>query len=150
GSVVLATGHTVPYTPDVPGIELCEQYNEMSTDLADYTNQRVLVFGKGNSGMETAESIFQKTASTHMLSPSPVRLAWTTHHVSDIRGCYHNTMDSYQLKMQNTILDAVPLCVEKLPDGRLRVEFRYTHAYGQIADLVVDRVLLCCGFRFDF
>jgi hypothetical protein len=100
--------------------------------------------------METAENIFHKTASTHMLSPNPVRLAWTSHHVSDVRGCYHNTMDSYQLKMQNTILDASLLGFEKLPDGRIRATFRYSHGMEQVADLTVDRVIMCCGFRFDY
>jgi thioredoxin reductase len=148
--VIIATGHTVPHTPAVPGIELGEQYAEISTDPSDYVNQRVLIVGKGNSGMETAENLFPVAASVHCLSPHPVRLAWTTHHVSDIRAVYHNTLDSYQLKMQNTVLDGTLVRIEPLPGGRRRVFFRYSHAKGQAWDLVVDRVLLCCGFRFDF
>ena len=148
--VIVATGHTLPHTPSVPGIELGEQYASISTDPSDYTNQRVLIVGKGNSGMETAENLFTKSASVHVLSPHPVRLAWATHHVSDIRAVYNNTLDSYQLKMQNTVLDANLIRIEPLPGGRRRVVFRYTHARGQEWELAVDRVLLCCGFRFDF
>ncbi|MEU3734740.1 MULTISPECIES: NAD(P)-binding domain-containing protein [unclassified Streptomyces] len=149
--VVVATGFAKPFTPpDVPGIEHAEQYADVSSDPADFTGQRVLVVGKGNSGFETAENIFQHTASTHMLSPSPVRLAWTTHHVSDVRAVYVNTLDSYQLKMQNTILDGSLESIEKLSDGRLRVDFRYNHAHGQQWSLDVDRVVLCTGFRPDF
>jgi thioredoxin reductase len=148
--VIVATGHTVPHTPGVPGIELGEQYASISTDPAGYTNQRVLIVGKGNSGMETAENLFGTAASVHVLSPHPVRLAWTTHHVSDIRAVYNNTLDSYQLKMQNTVLDANLLRIEPLPGGRRKVVFRYNHARGQEWELTVDRVLLCCGFRFDF
>ncbi|MGV9559608.1 NAD(P)-binding domain-containing protein [Streptomyces sp. NPDC003522] len=148
--LIMATGHTVPYIPEIPGVELCEEYSRISTDPADYVNQRVLILGKGNSAMETAENLMHVTASTHVLSPSPVRVAWNTHHVSDVRGCYHNTMDSYQLKMQNTILDGVPLRIDKGDDGRLHVSFRYTHARGQTIDLTVDRIILCCGFRFDY
>ncbi len=149
--VVVATGFHVPFVPPgVPGIEHAEKYTEISTDPADYAGQRVLVVGKGNSGFETAENIFQHTASTHMLSPHPVRLAWTTHHVSDLRAVYNNTLDSYQLKMQNTILDGTLESIEKLADGRLRVDFRYSHAHGQQWTLDVDRVVLCTGFRPDF
>ncbi len=147
--VVVATGHTVTHSPDVPGVELCEQYREISTDPEDYLGQRVMIVGKGNSGLETAENIYQHTASVHLLSPTPVRLAWTTHHVSDLRVVYNNVLDSYQLKMQNTVLDARLEKVEREPDGRLRVFYQYTHGMGQRWELVVDRVLLCCGFRFD-
>ena len=147
--VIVATGHTVPYTPDVPGIEHCESYSEISTDPKEYRNQRVMVVGKGNSGMETAENIFTTVASVHMLSPNPVRLAWNTHHVSDVRAVYNNTLDSYQLKMQNTILDAELVRITKLDSGKLNVTFRYSHAHGQTWDLELDRVILACGFRFD-
>jgi thioredoxin reductase len=148
--VIVATGHTVAHTPDVPGMEHCEQYEKISTDPMEYRNQRVLIVGKGNSGMETAENIFSTAASVHMLSPNPVRLAWTTHHVSDIRACYNNTLDSYQLKMQHTILDANLERVELTEDGKRKVTFQYTHAKDQTWELVVDRVVLACGFRFDF
>ncbi|MEV1084872.1 NAD(P)-binding domain-containing protein [Streptomyces sp. NPDC050211] len=148
---VIATGFHVPFTPPgVPGIEYAENYADISTNPADFAGQRVLVVGKGNSGFETAENIFQHTASTHMLSPNPVRLAWTTHHVSDLRAVYNNTLDSYQLKMQNTILDGKLESIEKLSSGKLRVDFRYSHAHGQQWTLDVDRVVLCTGFRPDF
>jgi thioredoxin reductase len=148
--VIVATGHTVPHTPDVPGVELCEQYGEVSTNPGDYANQRVMIVGKGNSGLETAESLFGTTATLHLLSPHPVRLAWTTHHVSDIRAVYNNLLDSYQLKMQNTVLDAELLRIESVAEGQLEVTFRYSHAQGQQWTLLVDRVILCCGYRFDF
>jgi thioredoxin reductase len=149
-SVIVATGHTVPHTPDVPGIELCDQYGEVSTDPADYTNQRVMIVGKGNSGLETAENLFSTTATLHLLSPHPVRLAWTTHHVSDVRAVYNSLLDSYQLKMQNTVLDGELLQIKSADDGQLEVTFRYSHAQGQEWTLLVDRVILCCGYRFDF
>ncbi len=148
--VIIAAGHNVPHSPDVPGVELCEQYAEVHTDPREYTNQRVMIVGKGNSGLETAENLFATAASLHVLSPNPIRIAWNTHHVSDVRAVYNNTLDSYQLKMQNTIIDANLTRIEKLDDGRLKVTFKYSHAQGQTWELTVDRVILCCGFRFDF
>jgi thioredoxin reductase len=147
--LVMATGHHRPFTPAVPGIELAEQYADISTDPADYTNQRVIIVGKGNSGLETAENLFAHTASLHLISPNPVRLAWTTHHVSDLRAVYTNALDSYQLKMQNTVLDGQIDRIERTADGRLLLRFRYSHAHGQRWDLAADRIILCCGFRSD-
>src|SRR5690348_9133409 len=68
--LVMATGHDHPFTPPVPGAELAEQYADVSTDPADYTNQRIVIVGKGNSGLETAENLFQHTASLHVISPN--------------------------------------------------------------------------------
>lgn len=149
--VIVCTGSRIPYSPTgVPGIEWAENYSSFATDPEEYRDQRVVVVGKGNSAFETAENLFQHTASLHLLSPHPVRIAWNTHHVSDVRAVYNNTLDSYQLKMQNTILDGELESIEKLTDGRLRVNFRYSHANGQQWTLDVDRVLLCTGFRPDF
>jgi thioredoxin reductase len=147
--LIMATGHNRPFTPDAPGIELAEQYADVSTDPADYADQRVIIVGKGNSGLETAQNLFQHAASLHVISPHPVRLAWTTHHVSDLRSVYTCALDSYQLKMQNTILDGRIESIERTDDGRLLLRFQYSHAHGQRWQLAADRVILCCGFRSD-
>lgn len=148
--LLVATGLSRPHVPpDVPGIELASTYAEMSVDPADYRGQRVVVVGKGNSGFETANNLLGAASAVHMISPHPVRLAWRTHHVSDLRAVYHHALDTYQLKMQNTILDGVLTRIARRADGRLDLEFRYSHAGGQEWALVVDRVLLCTGFRFD-
>ncbi|WP_316524268.1 NAD(P)-binding domain-containing protein [Kitasatospora brasiliensis] len=148
--VVVGTGAVHQYRPDFPGAELAEMYGEAPQDPAAYTNQRVMVIGKGNAGFELAENIFETSAVTHMLSPNPVRLAWSTHHVSDVRAVNNNTLDSYQLKMQNTILDGHVRKLEKRDDGKLLLSFQYSHAQGQELTLTVDRVVLCTGFRYDY
>ena len=147
--VIVATGRAVPYRPPVPGIEYAEDYSTVSIDPRDFVGQRVLIIGKGNSGFETADNLVGTAAVIHMLSPTPVRMAWRTHYVGDLRAVNNNLLDTYQLKSQNTILDAELEWIRKEPNGQLRVRFWYTHADGQTWELTVDRVITCAGFRFD-
>jgi cation diffusion facilitator CzcD-associated flavoprotein CzcO len=53
--VIVATGVSKPYLPDIPGIELAERY-DTSVDPRDFVDQRVLIIGKGNSAFETADA----------------------------------------------------------------------------------------------
>lgn len=146
--VVVATGMAADRVPPIPGIELAEGYREMSVDPDDYRGQRVLIVGKGNSAFETADNLVETTAAIHLVSPTPVRMAWRTHFVGHLRAVNNNVLDTYQLKSQNTILDADVERIER--DGEmLSVTIRYRHAQGQRIVLRVHRVLRCTGFRMD-
>lgn len=147
--LIVATGRARLRMPTFPGVELAEPYTTMSIDPADFLDQRVLIIGKGNSAFETADNLNATTATIHMLSPSAVRLAWQTHYVGDLRAVNNNLLDTYQLKSQNTIIDATVERIVRLADRRLRVDFAYTHAEGERRSVEVERVLLCTGFQFD-
>jgi len=146
--LIVATGLTQPYIPDIPGIEHGESYVDFSIDPQEFVDQRVLIIGKGNSGFETAENLIETTASIQLCSPTPVRLAWKTHYVGHLRAVNNNFLDTYQLKSQNTVLDAY---IEKIEphDGRYLVHILYTHAKGERRQILFDRILICAGFRFD-
>ncbi len=147
--LVVATGLAKFHVPDIPGVEHAERYPTVSINRDEFRGQRVLVVGKGNSGLETADALSETAAVIHMLSPHPVRMAWRTHYVGDLRAVNNNMLDTYQLKSQNTILDATIDRIEKLADGRKQVDFTYSHADGQRWTIIVDRVILCTGFMFD-
>ncbi|MCA9130406.1 MAG: NAD(P)-binding domain-containing protein [Planctomycetales bacterium] len=147
--LVVATGVSQPYIPEIPGIELCEQYDSVSVDPNDFVNQRVLIVGKGNSAFETADNLIATAAIIHLVSPYPIDFAWKTHYVGDLRAVNNNILDTYQLKSQNAILDAETMQICRQADGRLAVTFRYKHAEGEVEQLVYDRVICCTGFRFD-
>lgn len=83
--LLVATGLWVPQTVEFVGSDLVEGYESISTNPEDYKNQAVLILGKGNSAFETAQSIMGRASRVHMLSSSPVRLAWQTHYVGDLR-----------------------------------------------------------------
>jgi len=146
--LIIATGFTKPYLPDIPGIELTEVYTEMSTNPEEFINQKVLILGKGNSAFETADNLIETAAVIHVASPQPLNLAWKTHFVGHLRAVNNNFLDTYQLKTQNAIIDAEIEKIERR-DGKLAVTFRYSHANGEKEELLYDRVLACTGFRFD-
>ncbi len=146
--LVVATGLFKPFLPEIPGVELCENYVGHSIDPEDYINQRVLVVGKGNSAFETADNLVETTTAIHILSPHSLKLAWATHFVGNLRAVNNNFLDTYQLKSQNTVIDASINWIEKDEQG-YRVNISYAHAMGQTATIRYDRVIFCTGFRMD-
>jgi thioredoxin reductase len=146
--VIVATGLAVDNVPAIPGVEHAESYRNMSTDPADFRGQRVLIVGKGNSAFETAHNLIETTAALHLVSPNPVKMAWRTRFVGDLRAVNSDVLDTYTLKSQNTVLDANVEEIRRRSDG-LGVRLQYTRAQGQRVELEVDRVVLCTGFRFD-
>ena len=147
--LVMATGVSMPYVPEVPGIEHAEQYASMSTDPADYTDQRVLILGKGNSAFETADSLIETAAVIHVAGPGSIRLAWQSHYVGHLRAVNNNFLDTYQLKSQNAVLDGDVRSIEPAEGGGYRVRFAFARADEVVKELYYDRVLACTGFRFD-
>lgn len=148
--LVMATGLTRPNTPHIPGIETADDYSVVSVDPEDFTDQRVLVIGKGNSALETADNLVETAAVIHVAGPHSIRMAWNTHYVGHIRAVNNNFLDTYQLKSQNALLDGNVLSVEKDPDdGMYRVRFSFSRADEVVKELRYDRVIVCTGFRFD-
>ncbi|GAB7038986.1 MULTISPECIES: NAD(P)-binding domain-containing protein [Catenuloplanes] len=148
-ALVVATGVPKLHVPPIPGAELAERYDTVSVDPADFTNQRVLIIGKGNSAFETADALLETTAVTHVAGPHAVRFAWQTHYVGHLRAVNNNFLDTYQLKSGNAVLDGTVERIEARPDGGFRVEFRYARTREAVRVLHYDRVVLCTGFRFD-
>jgi thioredoxin reductase len=147
-NLVVATGLSKPFVPKIPGIELAEQYEQVSVNADDFTNQRVLILGKGNSGFETADHLVETTALIHIASPRPVKFAWQTHFVGHLRAINNNLLDTYLLKCQNATLEVEISSIEKVGD-KFRTTVRYQRAEGSTEVIEYDRVICCTGFRMD-
>jgi thioredoxin reductase len=147
--IVVATGVSRMYVPDIPGIDAVERYDTFDTDPEAFTGQRVLIIGKGNSAFETADALIENAAVIHVAGPHSVRLAWQTHFVGHLRAVNNNFLDSYQLKSQNAVLDGTIESIERRPEGGFRVLFRYARTVEALRVLEYDRVIACTGFRFD-
>ncbi|MFE3196898.1 NAD(P)-binding domain-containing protein [Embleya sp. NPDC059237] len=148
--LIVATGLTRPNTPDIPGIETADDYSTVSVNPEDFVDQRVLILGKGNSALETADNLLETAAVIHVAGPHSIRLAWNTHFVGHLRAINANFLDTYQLKLRNAVLDGRVLSVDKGGDaGRYRVRFAFSRADEVVKELHYDRVLVCTGFRFD-
>lgn len=126
--LIVATGLSKPYVPDIPGIGLAENYADVSVDPEDFLGQRVLILGKGNSAFETADALVSTTALVHMASPNPVKLARKTRYAG--------------------LLDCTVERIER-QGKELVVSVRSSRAPGEIEKLRYDRVIVATGFRFD-
>lgn len=147
-ALVLATGMWDAWTPDIPGIELSENYVDFSVDPQDFVDQRVLILGKSNSAFETADALTSTARSMHVCSPNPIKMAWQTHYVGNLRAVNNNFLDTYLLKGQNSVLDANVDRIEKR-NGEYIVDITFSHAGGQRAQFAYDRVLVCTGFKWN-
>jgi thioredoxin reductase len=145
--LIVATGVSEPYIPDVPGIETAELYTEVSVDPRDFVNQRVLIIGKGNSAFETANNLVETASVIHVAGPSSVRFAWRSHFVGNLRAVNNNFLDTYQLKSQNALLDGNVLHIDR-PNDSYVVTFSFSRANEVQKNLHYDRVIVCTGFRF--
>ena len=146
--LVVATGISKPWMPNVPGMELTENYADVSINKEDFANQRVLILGKGNSAFETADHLVETTALIHVASPHPVKLTWNTHFPGNLRAVNNNFLDTYQLKSQNAILDCDVVRITK-ENGVYQVDVAYTHAHGETETLEYDRIIVATGFKLD-
>ncbi len=147
--LIVATGTFKLNEPRIEGLELAENYVNMSIDPQDFVNQRVLIIGKGNSAFETADNLAETAASIHLASPNLLKLAWKSHHVGHLRAVNNNFLDTYLLKAQNGLLEANITRIRRLPNGKLKADFKFTRAHCAEGSYEYDRVLLCAGFRFD-
>ncbi len=148
-NLIMATGVSQLHVPDVPGIEHVERYDTFDTDPEQFTGQRVLVIGKGNSGFETADALIEHAAVIHVAGPHSVKLAWQTHYVGHLRAVNNNFLDTYQLKSENAVIDGDIELIERKPEGGFRIGFRYARSREQLRELEYDRIIACTGFRFD-
>jgi thioredoxin reductase len=147
--LIVATGVSQPYVPPIPGIELAEQYVTMPVDPREFIDQRVLIIGKGNSALETADNLVETAAVIHVAGPGSMRMAWRTHYVGHLRAVNNNFLDTYQLKSQNAILDGTVVSIGRGDDGMYTVRFSFSRANEMIKELRYHRVIACTGFRFD-
>lgn len=145
--VIAAIGFGATNVPPIEGIELARQYADMSIDPDDYTDQRVLIIGKANSAFETADALTERAAVIHVVGPHSLKMAWKTHFIGHLRAVNNNFLDTYQLKTQNSVLDATVERIERDERG-----YWVTMSYARRDETVrfrYDAVLCCTGFRMD-
>ncbi|MGD1883108.1 MAG: NAD(P)-binding domain-containing protein [Paracoccaceae bacterium] len=146
--VIISSGVTKPWLPEVAGIDLIDNYMTFDATPERFDNKRVLILGKGNAAFETAQRMIEHAASIHVMSPNPLKFAWNTHFVGHVRAVNTQFIDTYQLKSQNAVVDAEPVRIERDGDTFL-VTARMTAAKDHEIVLRYDHVVGCTGFRWD-
>lgn len=147
--LIVATGLSSAYRPDVPGLDDTDDYEDVPLHAEAFAGQRVLIVGKGNSALEIADVALESAAIVHVASPRSLVLAYTSRHPGHVRAEYAKLIDAYHLKTLNSLLDCSVLGIAKQPDGTYVVTVAYTHAEGEVDELVYDRVVRCTGFCLD-
>ncbi|TCW41777.1 NAD(P)-binding domain-containing protein [Laceyella sacchari] len=142
--LVVATGMTPNYPP-IPGLEHTTPYSEMKKK-DHYRDKRVLIIGKGNSGMECAQEILNEANLIMIASRHSTRLAYKTHYVGDVRAVNALLVDNYQLKHQAALLDCEITNIEKVKDG-FNVTVHYMHAEDEKETLFFNEIIAATGFR---
>ncbi|MCP2244364.1 NAD(P)-binding domain-containing protein [Lentzea aerocolonigenes] len=146
--IIVATGVSKQHVPDIDGVEHAEPYSDVSVDPRDFTGQKVLIIGRGNSAFETADNLVETASVIHVAGPGSLKLAWQTHFVGHLRAVNNNFLDTYQLKSQNAVLDGHIAGIRRDGDGYL-VEVSFQRVNEVIKEIRYDRVILATGFRFD-
>jgi thioredoxin reductase len=141
--LVVAVGMTAPWKPDIPGLEDVPHYVDLDEPRA-YTDARVFVIGKRNSGFEVADGLLPWARQIVLASPRPARISVLVHSTAAARARYLQPYEDHVLGGGTFVLDAATELVERLGRG-----FR-VHAKGttEPADLVleVDQVVAATGF----
>ncbi len=147
-TLFVATGVSKTYVPDIIGIEHTVNYADVSTKKKDFENKRVLIIGKGNSSLETANHLMESASLVHIASPHPVRMAWRTHYVGHVRAVNNNFLETYLLKSQNGVINGNIVKIDHKHD-KYWVTFEYNLASGEVETIEYDEVITATGFRFD-
>ena len=145
--LIVATGLFKPYAPKIEGIEHCIGYHELSSDsksMEQFKNKKVLIIGNGNSAFEVANSLTNLTQQIRLLSRSPIKLAWQTHYVGDLRAVNNDFIDTYQLKSLNIIdndFESENTVIIKKDD---KLIIKNDNDHGEY-----DFIIHCTGWSFD-
>jgi hypothetical protein len=152
--LLMATGIVKHHLPEeIAGMEHTTNYGDMVLDLDFYRNKRVAVIGGGNSGFETADYIAGKAAHVHVFLNKPLKMAWESHFVGDLRAVNNNLLDMYQLKSLHAVLKPRIKKINKLADGTLQTEHEYDFPEGKVPGTLklkreYDYIINCTGFKY--
>jgi thioredoxin reductase len=152
--LIVATGAVAGVVPDdIEGIEHTTPYSGQSTDLDFYRNKRVGILGGGNSAFETADYLSGAAAYVHVLTKHPLKMAWDTHFVGDLRAVNNNVLDMYQLKSLHAVLNPRIKKIEKLPNNVLKTHHAYDYPRSSPPGTLeltreYDVIINCTGFNW--
>jgi thioredoxin reductase len=150
----MATGAVGGNSPsEIEGIENTVSYSDQDLDLEIYKNKRVGILGGGNSAFETADYLAGSAAFVHVLTRGPIKMAWDTHFVGDVRAVNNNILDMYQLKSLHAVISPKIKKIEKLENGNLRTHHSYDYPKSSKPGSLeltrdYDFILNCTGFNW--
>jgi|TARA_B100001250_G_scaffold409663_1_gene434478 thioredoxin reductase len=142
--LIICTGLSKPNIPtEIDGIEHAIGYEELELNDELYKGKKIAILGAGNSAMETANYLLNKSSYILMFARSKRKLASDTHYVGDIRATHSNFFDVFQFKTLG-IFDVFNYDYYIVKDKKSSGD-KFT-VNGQMN---FDMVIRCLGFKFD-
>ena len=152
--LLLALGAVAPMIPnEIEGIELTMGYEDHPLDIELYRNKRVCILGQGNSAFETAEYLSGVAAFVHILAKEPVKFAWETHFVGDVRAVNNNIFDMYQLKSLHAVLNPCVKRISRVSENTLQTNHEYDYPNASVPGTLkltreYDFIIRCTGWKW--
>jgi thioredoxin reductase len=146
--LVIAVGMTEAWKPsNIEGIEDVPHYVE-TREGRTYTDRRVFVIGKRNSGFEIADGLLPWAKQVILGSPRPAKISVVTHSTASARARYLQPYEDAALGGGTFVIDAAIERVERSADG-WRVHANGTTRPGAMT-FDVDDVIAATGFGTPF
>ncbi len=152
--LLMATGVRSQNIPqEIEGVEHTLPYGDIPLDDAMFINKRVAILGGGNSAFETANQITGKAAFVHLFLRSPLKFAYESHFVGNLRAKYTNILDMFHLKSLHGVLNPRIRKITKLSNGSLQTQHEYDFPTSQVPGTLkltreYDYIINCTGFRY--
>ncbi len=146
-----ATSSMIP--DDIEGVELTMKYEDHPLDIELYRNKRVGILGQGNSAFETAEHLSGVAAFVHILAKEPIKFAWETHFVGDVRAINNNIFDMYQLKSLHAVLSPRVKKISSVSENTLQTNHEYDYPNASVPGTLkltreYDFIICCTGWKW--
>lgn len=142
--LVVAVGVAEPFTPPGLGMEFTHHYADVRP-VETYSDRRVLIIGKQNSGFELATGLLPWARQLILVSPSKTKLSVDTKTLVGVRARYVQPFEDNVLGGGVSVLDAAVDRIERSPDGRLTARLRRTDG-GPDVVVEVDDAISATGF----
>ncbi|XP_006821781.2 FAD-dependent oxidoreductase domain-containing protein 2-like [Saccoglossus kowalevskii] len=152
--LLVGTGSCLPHTPEVPGVELIDTYQDHTLDIEEYTNKKVCVLGGGNSAFEVADHLAGSAAIIHIFNKHDIKCSWNTHFVGHLRAVNNNIIDMYHLKSLHALRQCDVTRVWKTEDGKFSIEYKMDlpnwnpPGTGHFVTSGYDKIISCTGWKF--
>jgi len=140
---VFAVGNAEPWKPRVLADEGVQQYGELRP-AEGYSDHRVFIVGKQNSGFEIATGLLPWARQIILASPSPTKLSVETRSLVGVRARYVQPYEDWALAGGVVILDASIESVERQGSGF--VVKTASPQDGTTLAFEVDDVIAATGF----
>jgi len=162
--LIIATGISKPIIPNfVLNVkDKIKHYGEYpknyfldKTNLLEFKNKRVLLFGGGNAALELANMLNEITSHILIASRNKKNWAMSSHYSGDVRSIYLPIIDTFLLKSLNA-MDYLPelndkrnnLLIYQNPNNN-KYEIKYSNDKVDLFNKQFDKIIYCTGWTFD-